>query len=214
MLEQRKDREEWEKKNPKDRKYIDYTLRRYIEKQFKSLEHLLKVLEILPDDQIKSVLTPQNMADLLKVAERAMEILPPVIIEGEEGQYQTNRSYDVNFGSKLVGSLEASAWVHVTCPASEAEIEYWKMFIFYKDYLLDHIFKDLNEHPPTCSLKELNQEIVPELNKIAAQRGVFCKIEPVKTITGKPNEEWKEKSQHQFKQADELLNPKKKEEPK
>jgi len=153
----------------------------------------------------------------LKVVERAMEILPPVIIEpieGEEGQYQTNRSYNVNFGSKLVGSLEASAWVNVTCPASESEMEYWKMFIFYKDYLLDHIFKDLNEHPPTCSLKELNQEIVPALNKIAAQRGVFCKIEPVKSIVGKPNEEWKEKSQYQFKQADELLNPNKKEESK
>jgi hypothetical protein len=220
MLEKRKNRELWESEDfdPKERKYIDFTLRRYIEKQFDSLDHLLRVLEVMPDAQIKSILTPKHMADLLKVVEKAIEILPPAIvepIEGEEGKYQTNRSYSINFGSKLVGAKDANAWIHITCPASEDEVEYWKMFHFFKEYdVFDHIFKDLTQHPPKHTLKELHQEILPSLNKIANQRGVFCKIEPVKTITGKPNEEWKEKSQYQFKQADELLNPEKKEEPK
>lgn len=215
MLEKRKNRELWESEDldPKERKYIDFTLRHYIEKQFDSFGHLLQVLEVMPDSQIKSILTSEHMANLLKVVERAIEILPPAIvepIEGEEGKYQTNRSYSVNFGSKLAGATNSDAWVHVTCPASADEIEYWRMFHFFKEYdVFNHVFKDLTQHPPRCTLKEFHRVILPSLNKTASQRGVLCKIEPVKSITGQPNEEWEEKSQYEFEQADELLNPSK-----
>ncbi len=216
MLEKRKNRELWESNDidPKERKYIDFTLRRYIEKQFSSLDHLLQVLDALPRNQIESVLTPKHMADLLKVVEKSIEILPPAEvepIEGEEGKFQTNRYYDVDFGSRLAGSDDANVHVHVTCPASDDEIEYWKMFRFSKDYLFDHIFKEITEYQHKCTLKELNQEILPSLNKNANKRGVFCKIEPVKLITGTPGKDWDEKSRYEFAQADEILNPKKKE---
>lgn len=217
MIEKRKNRELWESESvgSKERKYVDYTLRHYIEKQFNSLDHLLRVLEALPDEQIKTVLTPEHMANLLKVLERSIEISPPAIvipIEGKDNQYQTDRSYNVDFGSKLEGSEDAKVWVHVTCPASEDEMEYWKMFRFSKDYLFNHIFKDLTEYPPKCTLKELNQDILPSLNKIANQRGVFCKIEPVMSIVGTPNKDW-DKANDQLGQADKLLNPKKRDDP-
>ncbi|HNY33520.1 MAG TPA: hypothetical protein PKK68_02580 [Methanothrix soehngenii] len=217
MLDKRKNRELWESKDfdPKERKYIDFTLRRYIEKQFKSLDHLLQVLEVMPNDQIGSILTPKCMADLLKVVEKSIEIFPPakvVPIEGEENKYQTERSYYVNFGSKLEGATDSTVCVDVTCPASDDEIEYWKMFKFSKCYLFDHIYKEITEHPPKCTLKELNQEILPSLNKIANQRGVFCKIEPVNTIVGTPTKDWG-KSKNQLEDADEILNTKKKRKP-
>ena len=218
MIEKRKNRELWESESvgSKERKYVDYTLRHYIEKQFNSLDHLLQVLEALPDEQIKTVLTPEHMANLLKVLERSIKIIPPAIvipIEGEDNQYQTDRSYSVDFGSKLEGSEDAKVWVDVTCPASKDEIEYWKMFRFSKDYLFNHIFEDLTEHPPECTLKELNQDILPYLNKIANQRGAFCKIEPVESVVGTPTKDWKKSRGNQLEQADEILNPKKREEP-
>lgn len=219
MLRRRNDREAWEddnKTSPKERKYIDFTLRQYVKRQFDSLDHLLKVLDALPNDQLKTILTPKHVADLFKVAERSIEILPPVRvtpIEEEEDKYQTDRSYNVNFGSKLNGQKDANVWIHVTCPASEDEIEYWKMFNFFNVYLLKHIFEEISQHPPSCTLKELNQEIVPSLNRVASKRGVFCKIEPVKSIVGTPTKDWKT-SRDSLTQADEILNPEKKEEPK
>lgn len=213
MLEKRKNRDLWESEDfdPKERKYIDFTLRRYMEKQFESLDQLLQVLEAMPTDQIKSILTPKHMANLLKVVEKSIEVFPPAEvtpIEGEENRYQTDRNYVVDFGSKLEGLENAEVGIHVTCPASEDEIEYWKMFRFSKEYLFNHIFKDLTGRPPKCTLKELNQEILPSLNKIANQRGVFCKVEPVNTVIGDPTKDWK-RSRNQLEEADKILSPRK-----
>lgn len=217
MLEKRKDREAWEGEelSPKERKYIDFTLRHYIEKQFDSLDHLLEVLEALPNKQIESILTPKQMANLLKVVEKSIEILPPAKvnpIKGEDNKYQTERVYQVNFGSKVEGLKHTTSWVDVTCPASADEKEYWDMFLFSKNYLFEHIFKDISENPPKCTTKVFNQEILPSLNKIANQRGVFCKVEPVQFVIGDPTKKRK-RSSNQLEEADEILNPKK-EEPK
>ena len=193
MLEKRKDPEEWERLDSKKRKYIDFTFRRYVERQFDSLIHLLQIIDILPDDQIRAVLTPQKVANLLKVVERVVEILPPVEvksipIEGGEKEgsmrFVTYRQYEVDFGSKIEGLKKAEPRVYVTCPASEDEIEYWNMFLFSKDYFFQHISKDHLENPPKCTSKALNQDILPKLNKIANQRGVFCTIKAINNFVG------------------------------
>jgi hypothetical protein len=182
MIEKRKNRELWESKttSSKERKYIDYTLRRYIEKQFDSFDNLLQVLDALPDDQIKSVLTPKHMADLLKVLEKSLEIFPPAYVEQDEkGEYQTTRYYQVIFGSDFAkfGEDDASSLVNVACPASDEEIEYWKMFEYSSNYLFKRISEMILDIPMLCTTKQLNTVILPELNKIANKRGAFCKVE-------------------------------------
>jgi hypothetical protein len=219
MLDARKSNfETATKERYKDRKYVDYTLRQYIEKQFDSLSDLLDVLGTLPEDQVKSVLTPKRMTDLLKVVEKSLEIQPPVAIKavGEEAPLAV-RTYQINFGSDLTGLDNAPSRVVVTCPATTEEVEYWGMFRSAAYYLYDNIIENILQYPPKYTSKQFNREILPALNKIANKQGAFCTVHPVDNVGGNAiNDLWKE-ADH-LTEATKILTPKKrkrgKEEPK
>lgn len=168
-----------------DRKYVDYTLRQYVKKQFDSLSDLLEVLKTLPKDQIESVLTPKQMIDCLKVLGKAMEILPPVAIKRtEDGKQLAVRTYTLDFGSALTGMGEAKSRVNVTCPALEDEIKYWNMFWISKNVLFEEIVNNIEINPAKFTLKEFNRDVLPALNKMANKRGAFCTVEPIDNVSG------------------------------
>ena len=177
---------EW-KLDPKERKYIDFTLRRYVEKQLNSMDDLLKVLDTLPKIQIESLISHNHIVDLLKIQERLMRILPPVeIIKDEANSDQAIRRFALDFGSNSSGTDDTIKWIQVLCPASNDEIEYWRMFQFQLNYLAK-IQEDIRNNPPNYTSIEFNREILPKLNSIAELRNASCKVETLKKMSEKRN---------------------------
>lgn len=201
MLERRRIRDI---KDPKDQKYIDYTLRNYIKKQLNSLKDLLEVLSVLPEDQIKMVLTPQQAIDLFDVLEKFLEIEPPneVIERGNRGvPPELLMRYRVHFGKALPGVNDGTTIVYVRLPASEEERLYEIRALNFMNYVLPNVFENLKARPPEYSSKEFNRKIIPTLNKIANERGAFCKVEVV-GVVGDPTS--------RFRKSDPLSAAKKK----
>ncbi len=182
MLERRRVRDI---KDPKEQKYIDYTLRNYIKKQLDSLEDLVEVLNELPEDQIKMVVTPQQVINLFDVLEKLLQISPPnEVIESNDGiaPPELLMRYSVHFGKALPGVNNDTTIVHVRLPASEEERQYEIRALNFMNYVLPKVFENLEAEPPEYSSKEFNRKIIPTLNKIANERGAFCKVEAVGVV--------------------------------
>ena len=174
-----------EKLDPKERKYINFTLRRYVEKHLNSLSDLLQVLDALPKNQIEPIISSSQIIDLLKIQERLMRILPPVeIIKDEANSDQAIRRFALDFGSNSSGTDDTIKWIQVLCPASNDEIEYWRMFLFQLNYLAK-IRDDIRNNPPNYTSIEFNREILPKLNSIAELRNASCKVETLKKMSEK-----------------------------
>lgn len=53
----------------KRRKYIDFTLRNYIKKHLDSVVEIPEILEVLPRNQIRAIITPDHIIGILKLLE-------------------------------------------------------------------------------------------------------------------------------------------------
>jgi len=186
MLEKRKDRDI--ELGQKEQKYIDYTLRNYIKKQLDSLKDLFEVMEVLPEDQVKSVLTPQHAINLFDVLEKFLDISPPNEVEDETDELLIRCR--VNFGKALPGVDNDITSVEVKLPASEEERQYWIKTRNFMNSKLRDVLENIKAYPPSYTSKDFNRKILPSLNKIANQRGAFCDVQVVSVI-GNPTTRWK-----------------------
>ena len=179
--------------DPKEKKYINYTLKHYVERQLNSLSDLLQVIDALPKYQIEPLISNRHAVDLLKIQERVMRILPPVeIIKDKANSDQAIRRFAIDFGSNSSGTEDTIKWTQVLCPASNDEIEYWHMFLFQLNFLAK-ILDDIRNNPQNYTSIEFNREILPKLNSIAKLRNASCEVETLNNMSIKSNSEFHER---------------------
>jgi hypothetical protein len=140
----------------------DYALRQYLKNQLDSMGDLLDVFDVLPDKQIKKVITPKQLADILKVLEKLLELHPPIEVKpDEEGNLRVVRYFHINMASRLRGLNNAVTGSEVSYLATEDEAEFWKEFRYIALYIFKNIMDDLQHAPKNLTRKEFNNLIKP-----------------------------------------------------
>jgi hypothetical protein len=140
----------------------DYALRQALKTRLDSMADILEIFDVLPDKQIKNVITPKQMVCLLRVLEKLLELFPPVEVRpDEEGKMRAVRYFHVKMASRLRGLDNAVTGAEVSYPATEDETEFWKEFRYIALYLFGYILETLQRNPKTYTRKEFNNIIKP-----------------------------------------------------
>ncbi len=161
-----------ERKSGKDKdgraewKTGDYALRQVLKTRLDSMGDLLEIFDVLPDKQIKNVITPKQMADLLKVLGKLLELFPPIKIKpNEDGNMYAVRYFHVEMASRLRGLDNAVTGAQVSYPATEYETEFWKEFRYMALYVLKHVMESIEHDPKTYTRREFNNIIKPLIER-------------------------------------------------
>lgn len=140
----------------------DYALRQYLKNQLDSMADLLDVFDVLPDKQIKKVITPKQLVDIFKVLEKLLELHPPLEVKPDEkGNLRVVRYFHINMASRLKGLNKAMTGSEVSYLATDDEAEFWREFRYVALYLFKNIMEDLQQTPKSYTRKEFNNLIKP-----------------------------------------------------
>ena len=140
----------------------DYALRQALKNRLDSMKDVSEIFDVLPDKQIKNVLTVDQMIDILRVVKKLLDLCPPVQTTRtpEDGLFRVNRRFTVDMGSRIRGLDNALVGTEVTYLANEDERLYWSEF---HDAL--HSFTDIVDKiaydPKRYTQKEFNNLIKP-----------------------------------------------------
>lgn len=140
----------------------DYALRQALKTRLDSITDILEIIDVLPDRQIKSVITSKQMADLLEVLEKLLEIHPPIEVKPDENDnMRAVRYFHVEMASRLRGLDNAVTGAQVSYPATEDETEYWREFRYISSHVFKEIMECLEHDPKTYTRKEFNNILKP-----------------------------------------------------
>ena len=157
----------------KQKKYIDYTLRQYAKKQLNSIADLLSVLEAIPEEQLKKIVTPEHAKKAMQVVEKLVELLEPASIEIKDDK--PHIVHRINIVGKVFDLPEnAESIVKITFPARPEEVELSTYVAIHADIMRQR----LQELPmKKVTIKDYNRKLFPQLAKTALERGQLCQIE-------------------------------------
>ena len=167
----------------------DYLLRQHLKKQLDSMSDLLEIFDVLPDKQLESAVTLNQISDVLKVIEKLMDIHPPVAVTrvSPEDPGRATQHFTINMGSRIRGLDNAVTGAEVSYLANEEEKVFWNEFYNVRR-LFNDIWENLAHGPKKYTHKEFNN-----LMKRIIDNRKDVKISPEGWTVGIPNEELSEK---------------------
>ena len=167
----------------------DYALRQHLKKQLDSMSDLLEIFEVLPDKQLGSTVTLNQISDVLKVIEKLMDIHPPVAVTrvSPEDTGRATQHFTINMGSHIRGLDNAVTGAEVSYLANDDEKEFWNEFYNVRR-LFNDIWENLAHGPKKYTRKEFNDL----MKKIIVNRK-DVKISPEGWTVGTPKEDLREK---------------------
>lgn len=140
----------------------DYALRQVVKTRLDSMADLVEIFDVLPDKQIKNVISPKQMASMLKVLEKLLEISPPFeVILDEESNPRVVRYFHVDMASRLRGLDNAVTGAQVTYTATDDELDYWKEFRYVAFFSVKQILEKIKHDSKRYTRKEFNDLIRP-----------------------------------------------------
>jgi hypothetical protein len=144
----------------------DYALRQALKNRLDSLADIIEIIDVLPDKQIKNIITSNQMADLLKVLEKLLELHPPIVVKSDEDDnLRAVQYFNINMGSRLRGLNDAVTGAEVSYLATEDEAEFWWRFRYIALHVFKHIMEDLDYDHRSYTQKEFNNLIRPIIEK-------------------------------------------------
>ena len=148
-----------------DWKTGDYALRQLLKNRLESISDILEIIDVLPDKQMKKVVTPEQIAAVLKVLKKLLDILPPEETRRTpgDGRFRAHLPFRVDMGSKLRCLDNAVVGAEITYLATEGEREYWSEF-HDTMHTFNEIIEKMTQYPTELSQKEFN-DLVKQLTK-------------------------------------------------
>ncbi len=163
-----------EKFDPERKKYIDFTLRNYTKKQLDSIGDVLEVLNVLPENQIKTLITADRIIGVLELLKRISFDLVPIELDAQGNPHAVYRfklviklDKPVNGKDTLINTMK------YMFPATPEEVETAKKLEPYMSTLC----KLFETEARVYTMDEWNKYGTFRLHDIMIRRGQSFKLD-------------------------------------
>lgn len=169
MMKERKEKSET--LDAERRKYIDYTLRNFSKKQLDSIGDVLDVLDVLPGNQIKDIITADRVISVLELLKKLSPHLASIELNAQGNQRAV---YRFPLIQKLSNPIEGKN-CFITIMKYSFPVEPWEVELANElepyMHVLTNLFKNEFDEKGGYTLEEWNKFGFPLLHDIITRRG-------------------------------------------
>lgn len=160
--------------DPERKKYIDYTLRNFAKKHFDATNDVLEVLDVLPEKQIKTLITADRIIGVLELLKKISFDLAPIELDAQGNPHAVYRfklliklDKPVNGKDTLINTMK------YMFPATPEEVETAKKLEPYMSTLCKLFETDAHVY----TMDEWNKYGTFRLHDIMIRRGQSFKLD-------------------------------------
>ena len=160
------------------KKYIDFTLRKYIKKHLDALDEIPEVIDALPRSQTRKVITSHHFIGILNLLKRITSDLAPIELDAQGNPRAVYRfKMLIKLNEPVNGKDHILNTMKYTFPASPEEIKLVKDLAPYMDILTYISQNEYERGEAAYTIEEWNKTGVHRLNEIITRRGQAFKLD-------------------------------------